>query len=628
MHSVNASLSDVLQDGGAWRTLGRIGCDGTVLNDITPGLLGTSPLMKPRLAWFAARRAGIPTELQAPIGVPILATGEPGQPIGWIGWLRAVPHGERITEGWEPAALEVETWARQLGLPELRLGFDRTNLDPAIWGPSSGLSAFLAAGLHVLGVDYPPNGCLACTGQWEQGENRQWRLAPVAAETLTSKAAVARIWGYDTLAVIEGQEGLQNARAVGLSVITLSREPGLALLELVSRLGVGLDEDATVELLALFDRASIRTDPTGPYQRVHRLMEPYLEDHRHLVRALANDITARAALHNGISDTAATCHAVTRCALNQSDVLPAGQLGLYLKYHLHAHAAVVAIDTGSWDQHGSVWQDLEAARAASGGSRRPIDHIFAHICLNNAQARWTEYLGRWNQDIVQLRQSWQLRTAEMAYWTAAVKYAQRIGFSDSSLERWHHECIDSLVSWHDCTGRLPTADDLGGKRWQDLGLWVAGTQWTWDRLLGDPKGSYAILYALRWTGIGGPTAPGPERHLNPPVIDRLLGRLDRERPPLYPSFLIAESLLRWRLGSDEQRLRAGAQLASAPQLFPIEPTPEHNIVCLLARRSAMLIDRLDIRHRAPLSAPVGTPLALMQADLERDPEQLIRRCPY
>ncbi|MCS6970146.1 MAG: hypothetical protein RMM29_09605 [Planctomycetota bacterium] len=609
-----------------WSLLGRCGRDPeTIARECGTALtLPAAAAAAAAIAWWRARAAGGSGVGEGPPGVPVLARGESEQGIGWIGWVRATAADDvGDDEPWATAAACARRWACELGAEPRGLGFDRRHLAQEIWGKSSGLSALLAAGLHFLGAEYPTQATLACTGELRDDGGHP-RLTPVASETLPAKARVARLWGYRTLAVVRGQKGLAAVRALGIEVLEVDREPRLALPQLIEALGLALDEPATLRLLLLLDRATMSALPWLDLAALGRLLDRLLRDRRPLVRAVACNLAARAALHAGDSDRAEALSVTAARALQEVEVLPWGPLGDYLDARWHAHTAIVAIDNGRWQRQGAVWEQLQRRIAvAEAPAPRPVQAIFGRLCLLDAAARWIEYEGRWHGRAAALRESWELRTRERRYWAACLDYARAVNDATATRERWQNACIDVLVSWHDLHGRLPAPGELGAPDWTELALWVEEDGWQWDGFLRERR-RYDLIYALRWIAIRHPADRGRWRGLEQ-AADRILDAVEDE--PRYPSFLVPETLLRWRLVEGRTARRAAAILARS-ELFPAEPTPRHSILCLLARRAAAILDAWGEPHRAPLSAPAGTPLAVLQDELDRDRAHCIRRCPY
>lgn len=638
------TISEIVRSDGAWGILGCAGRDPDAIAREAGRLLDDRPRLKRRLEWWRQRFRGQAGDGEGPRGVPVLATGAANGEMGWIGWLSA-----SVVQSAEPDARHpdqptadlVARWcaarAKELGWPwppGSCIRFDARDSSDSIWGESCGLSTLLAAALAALELEYPPTATLACTGTLRDGEAP--RLAPVCPETLPAKALVARCWGYRTLAVVRGQDGIDAIRRAGLAVLEVDPQPGIAIHQLIDALGCTVVEDTAVQLLLLVDRA-LSASRMPQHEAFQAVLDSRCTDERPLVRALACNMQARRALHQGLSAEADTWTNRTLAALDQVEALPDGPLGRYFELQFHAHTAIVALDNGRWEAAHPLWPKLQRqVEAIIAAPKRPqaIDRLFGEICLLNAVARWHDTRGRWSGDAEALRASWRLRTHHHRHWRRCCDYAERLGDRSTSLERWHHECLDVLVAWHALRGRLPEQGELPGPHWSELGLWVAQDGWTWPSLLAEvqPQADrewswlFRAVYALHWLGIAHREHLPPAQRLDDDIASRLLERLPPGRLG-YPAFLIPECLLRWELVGEPVRRAAGQRLADS-ELFPAEPEPRHSILCLLALRAAALLDRAGIPHRPPLPPPDGTPLARLAGELRADPTSIIRRCPY
>ncbi|MCS6969737.1 MAG: hypothetical protein RMM29_08190 [Planctomycetota bacterium] len=556
----------------------------------------------PTLAPFAAAA-------EAPRGAAVLTTGS-----GQRGALGFVSASSGESARWQHLVDAVWRW----------VGEQRTALLPVFQvaaqtqGDSLGLSLWLAMLAAAYGLPDPADSPWASTGALEIGDGRLRRLRPVPAETLPAKAAAARRFGYQRLLVVEDQECPAD---LGIDIVRLPADPACAQLRALELLWRAAPWERIAAALDAIDRRLLQRSRPAELATVQNLVAPWLEDRRPLLAALAAHLCSSAALHHGQTALARTfqqaCEERLAEARRQRQ-WPAGRFGDLLEGRLFAHRAIIALDAGLWDEDDdSVWQRLprlidEHAREA----HRP-ERAFQALCLRNAYGRWLEYRGRLRGDPALLAQSWARRTAEHDDWPRLFDFARdQLGEANSTLERQHHQCIDVLASWHALHGRLPERGELPDPDWRELSLWPELGPPAWERLT-----DFGLLYALQWRALRR-TCSEDDAAAAWARAERLCAGSGWR----YPYFLIAECLLRYRLGDAALQARAAAALASAPELFPgPERAERHSVFCLLALRAGALLGAAAPPRAHWCRPPAGSALARLCAEIAADP---IRRAPY
>lgn len=470
-------------------------------------------------------------------------------------------------------------------------------------GPSAGLAAFVLAAIRVLGLE--SDGRLAATGCWSQTE-RGPRLASVSSETLQIKLELAARWGYRTVLVVDGQDGADQCPA-GVEVVTIPSDPGQALLAIVRRLDPGGRQLA--ETLATYDLSVVRRKTTDrSVSAVLAATQPLVEAGTPtLVRHLAHDIRSRVFLQTG--DTVRAAEELANADAHPAPPLevPDGWLAPYLRWHQSAQRTIVAIDQGFLSDDDPPHAHLDEAITRLDRPLGLAEHL-SLFYMRNARARRLDYLGRLRRDRDLLERAWADYTYFHEHWDALVAYDAELGMEDGGLRRQHNQVSDVVAAWRDLTGELPD--------WPHLDtLWPESVP---DLAVEDaPDPRFDLPVWLRWRAIRGPQPSADD-------VERSLSTVgDGPDPIRHPLYLIPETILRYRLGTDDQRERAASQLRRAESL----DADPGSILSVLGLRTAALLAPYGIDFEAASPTP-GTALARLADDLRADPDTLVARCPY
>lgn len=604
------------EDPVRWSTIGQV----VDLAELwAAARMRSAPLaLRCRAEWVRRRVApALPAfadEAEAPPGAGVLTTGERGQ-----GAFGCVHLGASGNGPWERIAECVRTWSGS-GNEGPAAAFI-VDVAAGTHGDSLALAMWLAWIAALYRLPQPAAGDAIATGGLRQ-DSRAWRFDPVPAETLPAKARAARRLGYRRLLVIEGQplpDGLD------IEVVPVPADPTEALPQVLAALWPQVDWQPLARAFDVLERDLLQRQRPIPYTDMQQLLAPWRSHASPLIRGLADLLCSTAALHQGRSQEAADHHAASVRLLAEARRQrhwPAGRLGDLLDWRMHAHYAIVCLDNGQWEEGQGVWRELPRLIAACAAEAHRPERAYAALCLRNAYARWLEYRARLAGDAAALAESWRLRTAERDDWQRIVAYARdALGERNTTLARQHHECIDTLASWHALHGRLPDLGELPGPHWSELDLWTERWQGVWERL---PP--YDLVYALRWRALRG-TASHADAAAALTAADRHQqdGVRQGRGPWTYPLHQVPEIILRYQLGDAATRERAAQALASACDLFPGPQEPQHTVMALLALRAAALLGPAAPPRAHWISAPPGSPLAQLAERIAPDP---VRRAPY
>jgi hypothetical protein len=477
-------------------------------------------------------------------------------------------------------------------------------------GASVGLSALIAASVNLLSVT--PREDFAATGCFDAGNG----LTPVEPATLATKVEAAKQWAYRRLLVVEGQTGIPPKS--GLEIVEIPGNLILALFAIVREVAASPNDLALARILAVFDQAAVRADPRDQdLDRTLQVTQDFVNPATpELARHVAHDIRSRALLHAGRTAEAADekrkADGLRPAALD----FPSGWLGDYLKWHQVAHHAVLALDQGRWEdgepEHRLLDRTLERLLGAISDQQAGREELLAALFLSNTQARRLDFLGRWHRDSGLLCRAWDDVTRFRSLWPGLFDYCRQIGLRDGDLRRQQNCCLDVLASYWHLKGHLPDS-------WAVVGhtFWPQASSVEVEQL-----GAFDLPNLLRWKVISGQEVG----------VDLVKGALEAGRKPFgraqgeYPFFLVYETVLRYRLGTDAQR-HVAADALSRSCLFS-STMSSASILTLLALRAERLLKEAGYSQLIATRPTPGTPLAVRADELLCRPDALVDRCPY
>lgn len=476
-------------------------------------------------------------------------------------------------------------------------------------GESVGLSSLIAAMINLLSVT--PRDDFAATGCF----NAVNGLQPVEGDTLPIKIETAKAWGYRRLLVVEGQPGISPS--CGVEIVEIPCNLTYALLAILREVTTSPSGLALARVLAVFDQVAVRADPRDQeLDRTLQVTQDFVNPATpELARHVAHDIRSRALLHAGRTEEANEEKRNADQLRPKPLEFPSGWLGDYLKWHQVAHHAVLALDQGRWDdgqpEHQLVDRTLERLLGAISDQQAGREELLAALFLSNTRARRLDFLGRWRRDSELLCRAWDDVTRFRSYWLALFEYCRQIGLNDSDLHRQHNYCIEVLASYWHLKGRLP-------EPWREIGhtFWPATSAVEVEQL-----GPFDLANLLRWKAIFG-------QEVGVDFVDRVLKTAQKmfERAQGgYPTFLAFETVLRYRMGDDEQQRMAADALARSCLFSSVSPA---SILVLLALRASRLLETIGYHQLKPTRPTQGTSLAVRAEELLHDPETLVDRCPY
>ena len=281
-------------------------------------------------------------------------------------------------------------------------------------------------------------------------------FVPVAADTLASKAAAARIWGFRRIILVEEASGGGGVREIGgLQVEWVPSDPA-ALAVAIARLdGVDLDEENVARALTIFD---LRVGRAGAHMldRVLETTGPFIEGSSPLVCHVALDMRSRAFLHAGRTSEAHSALEAADALRGQGD-LPDGRLRDVLRYQQPAHRSIVHLDLGEWSDDHPVHRRVDELIAELDEGWPTKHERLMRLFLANTRARRNEYLGRLHGDVSRFERSWEDLHHFHDDWDDLLeRFARReLRLPDTSRARIENQVIDVAWSRAACCGELP-----------------------------------------------------------------------------------------------------------------------------------------------------------------------------
>lgn len=427
------------------------------------------------------------------------------------------------------------SWASDLGITLDQLTVTETSEKG--WGASCGLSVFLALACRILNIRLPST--IASTGCWSV--DKSCRMTPVSEDTMADKVAIARLFGYSRIIVVNGQKGIPDDMAY-----FIDPSPEKAMLEIFPLLREeSKDSFGALQMLYLFDKRVVRSAHPPDYRKVHELLTPFLSlESSSLVCAMANDICSRAALHSGCpeaEDHSVKCDTHLEKANKQGESA-SGFIGEYLTWQLHSHKAVVAIDTGRWNDQERVWKTIDKKiRELSRDSSLRTEILDARLCLQNTRARRKWFLGRLNEDPGILKDAWNDLIINRKDWKSVFDMHARNKDSNENVQRQHNQCLEVLFSYHDLTGSWPGwEDELTAPHFNKWWTEEAHlTWWTRNKTSHTEELSLFDLFTyLRWAFVHRPDDIDPQS-----LIDLVLKENSKTNPHWMCSCLFEQMII-------------------------------------------------------------------------------------
>ncbi len=473
-------------------------------------------------------------------------------------------------------------------------------------GDSHSLPAFMHFSFRILGLEWPDTIC--ATGGWD-GE----QFTPVKAETLPGKVRCAREWGFRTIIVVEGQESVPMD--AGLTVSSVPPSPLRALIAVLEIVFADGDDglaprsrvdQALVAALRLLDAATVRANPnTVDFDAGLTIAQRFSALDYPNTAFLAHDIRARAFLRKGATREAEREYALSRQCLAAPRGPLDDDLGMYIEYEVHAHAAVIAVDQGRWDDDEAEHRRLDflIASLETPPGATLIRNMEMALRLRSMRSMRLRFLGRLLGDEALLLRSladlqrYEGDAQELAAFAVEKRHDRNCGD-----RRRHNYIIDTLTD-------LNALDPAAFARVRSAG------EHLWPSLMSSPRehfplrhytqgegGSEELLlarhelkprptaydysYWLKWKALydfGGVTADDVLFCLET-AAESL--RNDKHGLLRYPLTLIPENILRFHLGDETCRTAAIALLERAEYFMT---DPDMSILAILALRAGELI---------------------------------------
>lgn len=476
---------------------------------------------------------------------------------------------------------------------------------PSGGGSSLSLPVFMAALGKILNLCWPDT--LVATGCFENEQFNE-RLMPVPAETLPAKVDAAQRFGYRTLILVAGQQGAEH---INMETRFVSSDPLSALFDLLSMAeGFGQNAEPVAKLLAAYSQKRVEI---APFDEVKSTIEPFLSSPLPLVRHVANDLCSRSALHNGFTDLSQK-HREEEGALRWQEY-PTGWLGHYLRYEQVASWAIIAVDSGLWEDDEEVHRqaDSRLRHLEEAKNKRFADanDFLAILALKNTRALRRRFLARFRHNSALLNSAWSDLWSLHDDWDSLFDYCRKIDRLDSTWERQRNYAMATLT---DAKRMNLSLDQLPGaeaflRRFAER-----------ERLDGN---SYDLTAWLERRFIINEKPPESE-------LAELIERADALCQSYYPNVLPYEALLRFGFGTEAQKEYALQRLEHLMGLST--PSDSGGILSVLKLRTRALLTQNGRTSPKEPNHPAKNTLFPHLADLAVQllaaPETLIDRVPY
>ncbi|MDR2438962.1 MAG: hypothetical protein LBE12_06300 [Planctomycetaceae bacterium] len=563
--------------------------------------------------WLEDRSAEGPPENY----VPVLTVG--GQEDGQLGFIVV---NEKRTYGKSSDLSDFEQHAynaakiifdlfkpfdHSLGEPFVEIHLDSTGS-----GSSLSLPVIIAALQWLTGIVLPDTvvstGCL-----------KERKLTPVGFKTLFNKIKVAKRFGYKTLLVVKGQEGMNDVTD-GFKIIEINSNPLLALFDILE-LASNKDEagESIVRLLAAYSNRNIR----NKLEDVEAIVSSFVYSTDKLVKHVANDLLSRSALHNGETEKSAKYREAAG-TLNWNEI-PTNNLGHYLRYEQAASCSILAVDNGEWNNEHYSHQEVEKRiihlQQAIDGTFADADDYLSMLTMLNTRALRKRFLARLNyiydknKAIELLQSAWNDLMFLMNDWDEIWKYVRKIDRHDTTFERQRNYCLECLADYKRITNGTLLMELVHADQFFNL--------LSKQEFFGNNGFDNAAW--IQYQYVQNREQQNQDHKLSENELTQFIEQIDETYKTWqgYPNFLAYELLLRYEFVNDLQKEHCLLQLQKVN--LTVEPT---SIETLLALRTRQFLLDNGYNVTDPVVPPADTPLRKIYDDLISHPNVLINRCPY
>lgn len=464
-------------------------------------------------------------------------------------------------------------------------------------GESVGLAAALACLASLAGGRVKPD--LAVTGGFS---TEHCRCRPADPGSLQAKHAAAGRWRFRRMGVVGDVPDFGPSPALIALPPTLE---GLALC--VETWCDGGDPDWLARALTVADlsQGSDASPPNELAAMTEKLLARWKSPS--LVRYVALDIRARAALHRGDTDDARRDTEEARL-LEPSLDLPDGSFGDYLRDRTIAHRSVASLDAGLMADDEPAHRAVDAAisRLEQASWLRRSERLVLHFLRHTRARRW-QYRARLEQSLPAAREALEESLRGREGWEALLDgyAAKELQDRTTSVRR-----AENLVIECGATVARLGGDATEVRGWG--GLWPSRTR------CNDCQSAYDRTAWLRWHRIGGQ----PPKAAEPCVEACLQGLLDGHAVG-YPETLMVEEVLESLPPGHERRAACLDLLGRSAVLTSGEAG---SIFRVIAIRIAARLSR-EGRPHPPLTRPTGA-LGRLFDELSDRLESAGVRCPY
>lgn len=421
-----------------------------------------------------------------------------------IGWIDATHNRGVMTSTFQVGLSEAFTLAEQwMGslaavLPRLH---PSVKTPPCCEGNSIGLSALIAVLARSLDLEVPQR--LAATGCLEATQD-SCTITVVDPDSLPGKIEALESLHFDCLLVPIDQQKTASELTNGhrLRVVGVPPSPTHALPIILAEITSGRSsESAILRALALIDRVCVHNPGAVGRSFPDRLLQAVAKDAPSAVQAVVCDLQARRALHEGRTEEAHQQFDRSEEHLKQrGDDCVGHFLAEYFGPHWTSNRAILAIDTGNWDESTATWVELnsEITELENRHDRHDSIRHFLDIhalhnlfaCLNT-RSFLSLFKARRDNDIAKLQSCTQDRVALRHVWPDLFAHSIAMGNSADSLRRQENYLIDCLCCARTLSTPLPeiAAENL------------------WPSTIGTelPENGYDRIYGWKWhvaTGLG------------------------------------------------------------------------------------------------------------------------------
>lgn len=423
-------------------------------------------------AWRARRsmRSSTADEVGAAVSVPTpggvafpLVAAGPTRACG-LGWVDAVlladagPPGVAVDEG---VTYGFEVARRWLSFRSLGDGarIARVTAPSRFHGGSAALAALVAHVARGVGFTIPDD--LAATGCLGFDENQEARILPVDVDTIRGKVEVLRDHGFRRILIPEEQESQFDAYidpADGMQLVALPSSASASLPKILEvLLGSGEEEEgALLSALLMIDKVCVRDPGRLDEDFPRALLRAIRRGGGPIVRVVVADLRARSAVHDGRPGAERLDRYVEAMMARHELVVADPWLADYFDAHQMASRAMLALDTGDWNQgDGSLaWGrlDEEIGELTRRSIRRQgrflnLRDEYALFACRNTRAYLRVFLGRLLGDADRVREGLNDRVEHRAHWEHLVRYGfHSLGHRGATMARQWNQVADAMSS--------------------------------------------------------------------------------------------------------------------------------------------------------------------------------------